>query len=92
MSEQLDLFNQKQSIDPISAPASDAPRLRGQNKTILDALLDGPKTNAQLAQIALKYTSRLSDIRKWLSTWRPTWHVKSQSLGDGLWQYWIEKQ
>ena len=48
--------------DPHTAPA-DATRLSGQNKLILDALKDGPKTNKQLAFFSLKYTSRVSDLR-----------------------------
>ncbi len=53
------------SIEPIdqSAVASDAPRMRGQNAAILDRLMQGPATNAELATISLKYTSRISDIR-----------------------------
>lgn len=39
------------------------PRLTGQNAAIVERLRQGPATNRELAQIALKYTSRLSDIR-----------------------------
>lgn len=39
-------------------------RLSGQNLAILDALRRGPMRNTDLALIALKYTSRLSDLRK----------------------------
>jgi hypothetical protein len=38
-------------------------RLRGQNAAILQRLQQGPATNAELARISLKYTSRISDIR-----------------------------
>ena len=43
--------------------SQDRPRLRGQNATILARLKRGPATNAELAGISLKYTSRISDIR-----------------------------
>lgn len=35
-----------------------------QNWRILEALEDGPKTSLELSRIALKYTGRVSDIRK----------------------------
>ena len=66
---QLDFFDQfeqqrlVQPRDPNVLP-EDRPRLRGQNAAILDRLQRGPATNQELAQISLKYTSRLSDIRK----------------------------
>jgi hypothetical protein len=58
-------------FDPQFVPAASAAipqperkRLTGQNLAILDALKRGPMRNTDLALIALKYTSRLSDIRK----------------------------
>lgn len=42
---------------------SEAPRLVGQNLQILELLKQGPVTNTELVKIALKYTSRLSDLR-----------------------------
>lgn len=42
---------------------SDVKRLTGQNAAILDRLKKGPATNSELSGIALKYTSRLSDVR-----------------------------
>ena len=53
-------------IPPIAAPIADQPRLGAQNRRILDLLSAGPATNVQLAEIALKYTSRISDIRRHL--------------------------
>lgn len=47
------------NIDP-----EDQPRLSAQCRTILARLLRGPATNTELAGIALKYTSRISDLRK----------------------------
>lgn len=38
-------------------------RLSGQNLRILKRLQHGPATNRELAQISLKYTSRLSDCK-----------------------------
>ncbi len=42
---------------------SDVQRLTGQNALILARLRQGPATAAELAQISLKYTSRISDLR-----------------------------
>jgi hypothetical protein len=39
-------------------------RLSGQCAAILARLHQGPASNFDLAQISLKYTSRISDIRK----------------------------
>ena len=49
--------------DPNVRPA-DVKRLTGQNAAVLSRLRAGPATNAELAAIALKYTSRISDLRK----------------------------
>ena len=49
--------------DPNVRPA-DVKRLTGQNAAVLARLRAGPATNAELAGIALKYTSRISDLRK----------------------------
>lgn len=38
-------------------------RLSGQNRKILLRLQQGPATNVELSAIALKYTSRVHDIR-----------------------------
>ena len=51
-------------IAPACIPEPERKRLSGQNLTILEALRRGPMRNTDLALIALKYTSRLSDIRK----------------------------
>lgn len=39
-------------------------RLAAQNATILSMLEHGDVSNRQLASVALKYTSRISDLRK----------------------------
>ena len=49
--------------DPNVRPA-DVKRLTGQNAAVLVRLRAGPATNAELAAIALKYTSRISDLRR----------------------------
>lgn len=43
---------------------SDAPRIRGQNLAVLLRLRERPATSAELAAISLKYTGRVSDLRK----------------------------
>lgn len=52
-------------IDPIDPQVGETerPRLRGQNGQIVARLRRGPATNADLAMISLKYTSRISDCR-----------------------------
>ena len=62
---QMPLFDAPKPIIPCDPSVSkeDVPRLTGQNKEILNALKEGPKSNRELAQIALKYTSRNSDLR-----------------------------
>lgn len=49
--------------DPNVTEVADKRRLSGQSARILARLREGPATNAELAGLALKYTSRLSDIR-----------------------------
>ena len=59
-------------------------RLTGQNQAIYRRLCDGPAWNYELAQLALKYTSRISDIRKAIEP--KGWTVKE----DGG-RYWLDK-
>ena len=54
-------------IHPHFADSRDTARLTGQNSAILARLREGPATNVELAGMALKYTSRISDIRSWLN-------------------------
>ena len=49
---QLSLFDQQKK------------RLSKQCQTILEMLTRGPCTNRELSKVALKYTSRISDLRK----------------------------
>lgn len=62
----------------------DAPRLSAQCHAILKLLVDGPVTNRQLAVVALKYTSRLSDLRAAGHT------ITCKHLHDGLTEYRLE--
>jgi hypothetical protein len=41
----------------------DAKRLNRQCQAILDRLREGPATSYEMAGLALKYTSRISDLR-----------------------------
>jgi hypothetical protein len=64
--EQLDLFERfREPLAPCDPHLDerDKPRLSGQCETILRLLEAGPRTNAELAAVSLKYTSRISDIR-----------------------------
>lgn len=63
---QPSLFDNPRTLraaDP-NIDAADEPRLSAQCQTILARLQSGPATNTELAAIALKYTSRISDLRK----------------------------
>ena len=65
---ELTLFNQPEILvsDPNTRDADDD-RLAGQNLEIYDLMIEhAVVSNKQLSAIALKYTSRISDIRRWL--------------------------
>jgi hypothetical protein len=49
----------------VTAP-DEQTRLAGQSARILARLEQGPATNRELAEISLKYTSRVSDVRSYL--------------------------
>lgn len=49
--------------DPHVGQIEDVVRLTGQNGAILKRLRQGPATNSELAELSLKYTSRVSDLR-----------------------------
>lgn len=51
------------AIQASNVPAEEAPRLSGQCAAILARLQLAPASNYDLACIALKYTSRISDLR-----------------------------
>jgi hypothetical protein len=48
---------------PDLTPEAEEPRLSRQCRAILARLQRGPATNGELAEIALKYTGRISDLR-----------------------------
>lgn len=59
----------------------DAPRLNNQCQRILDRLRAGPATNDDLSALSLKYTGRISDLRK-------AGHViRCTRIGGGLTRY-----
>ena len=60
---------------------TDKARLTAQCALILNRLTTGPATNEELSQIALKYTSRISDLRK------QGFHVTCTRQGRGLTLY-----
>lgn len=62
----------------------DAKRIAGQDAAVLARLRQGPATNWELAQIALKYTSRISSIRK------AGIKVARERVQGGTWRYWLE--
>lgn len=61
-------MSQQMSFDfeagPRAAPVETKRRLNGQCGRILYRLRQGPATNVELAEISLKYTARISDLRK----------------------------
>jgi len=76
-------------VDP-NVVESDRVRLRGQSGRILDRLRSGPATNSELARISLKYTSRISDLRKHLE--RSGMTVECDRGTDGLNTYRIVRR
>jgi len=85
---QLSLFDQQPTLsprDPHTDPQYEQ-RLTGQNKLVLDALRDGPKTNQQLAFFSLKYTSRISDLRA------AGYLITAARLGGGLFLYALNEE
>ena len=69
---------------------SDVARLTGQNRAIYDRLRRGPATGRELAAIAQKYTSRISDIRDALAG--SGWTIPEPVRGaGGVTTYRLEK-
>ena len=66
-------------------PPADVPRLTGQNAAILAQLQHGPATNAMLARLSLKYTSRISDLRA------AGYRIKCERMDRGLTIYTLER-
>lgn len=66
-------------IDP-NLHTSDVSRLSGQNAEVLKRLEHGPAFNDELAQISMKYTSRISDVRRFL---QPSGRTIKCERGEG---------
>ena len=67
--EQRSLFDPpagREAFEPCdpSVPEAERPRLSRQCQAILERLQHGPATNRELAGLALKYSGRISDLRK----------------------------
>lgn len=74
------------TADPATSHAAAAEvtasgRRGSQCDAILAALRAGPKTNAELAAISLKYSGRVSDLRA------QGHHIRAHSMGAGVWLY-----
>ena len=63
MSDQPSFQFARDEFIAYAAPTEAQPRLSAQCQRILERLRQGPATNRELARIALKYTSRISDLR-----------------------------
>lgn len=67
MARQRNLFERYREpiepCDPNVVHQQEVRRLTGQNAAILKRLRLGPADNVELAGMALKYTSRISDLR-----------------------------
>jgi hypothetical protein len=59
----FDVLDHLPATDP-NVSKSATKRLSGQNRKILDMLNEGPVRLRDLVQVAAKYTSRISDLRK----------------------------
>lgn len=59
----FDALDHLPATDPNVTPSA-TKRLSGQNRKILDMLIAGPVRLRDLIQVASKYTSRISDLRK----------------------------
>lgn len=78
------LKDESEYLPPTSpkVPEEDKQRLRGQNATILAMLREKPRTNAELVQVAAKYTSRISEVRAWVEARGGT--LDNRKIGGGL--------
>ena len=76
-------MTQLEFIVNASVPAFDLDRLSEQTRAVYVRLCQGWATNAELAAIALKYTSRISDLRA------NGIAVKRERIGGGTWRYMV---
>jgi hypothetical protein len=65
-------------------------KLSGQNAAIFLALKAGPKTNVQLSKKALKYTSRISNLRDRLGGLG--YSIKCKRIRQSLYEYTMSKR
>ncbi len=69
MKDQLDLYDhaEEQDLTPTDTHVNprEIPRLSAQNRAVLDALRQRMVSNDDLSKIALNYTGRISDLRKY---------------------------
>ena len=79
-------------ICPLSALPEDIKRLKVQNGEVLQILLNGATTNAELAETSLKYTSRISDIRAWIKKHDLGWKIVNTRLENGLTIYRLDTE
>ena len=65
MANQRTIFDDQPTLVPCDphVASQDERRLTGQNHMILLRLRQGPASNVELADLSLKYTSRISDLR-----------------------------
>ena len=77
--------------DP-TVTAEEAPRLSRQCLAILDRLREGPATNRELATISLKYTGRLSEVRRYLHFHGDDVVVVRRDYRSGLTLYALKSQ
>lgn len=59
-------MSELQPRDTHCTAPSELRRLSGQTAVLFARLCQGPATNRELAQLSLKYTSRISDLRAYL--------------------------
>jgi len=85
----IDWDNVIGSVQPYAAPAQDQPRLTGQNAKIYRLLSDKPRTNKELAMHSLKYTSRISDLRRHLA--KRGGSITCQRISGGLTLYTMKR-
>ena len=61
---------------------SDLPRISEQARKILERLKDGPATNIELQEIALRYSARLHELKKCGAL-----KFEKVNTGGGVWRY-----
>ena len=79
------MLTEKQEVpfdeSKVEATKEDWERFHTQTELIIEKLRRGPATNVELAELSLKYTSRISDARK------RGYKIKCKRLGGGITRY-----